>query len=248
MSLTDTSVVQPRRRDQGLRLALWLVVIIVIGEYLARHFVLFWPPAIGSLRVNDMLATGILYAALVWLTLPAGKRSLASIGQAVGEILRTARRWQVWLAALVTTVAVILLSLVDQILWGSVQLPSVVSPWRWETTILEAAAPLLVPVSLLIVNCVVVPFAEEWLWRGLIQPRVVAAAGGVLGIAVTSALFSLKHAIIDASLGRLLALTGFGLVMGVLASRYGWRAAALAHALANTVATLLALAAGLPLG
>lgn len=56
-------------------------------------------------------------------------------------------------------------------------------------------------------------------------------------------LFSLKHVIIDASLGRLLALTGFGLALGVLAARQGWRTSALAHALANIAATLLVLLA-----
>lgn len=104
-----------------------------------------------------------------------------------------------------------------------------------------SAAPLLVTVSMLLMNGWVVPLAEEWLWRGRIQPALVGAGGQLAGLLATSLLFSLKHVLIDASLGRMLALTGFGLVMELLALRHGWRAAALAHAIANTFATTLTL-------
>jgi membrane protease YdiL (CAAX protease family) len=48
-----------------------------------------------------------------------------------------------------------------------------------------------------------VPLAEERLWRGLIQPRMVTRMGFVPGLLLTALLFSLKHAIIDASFGRM---------------------------------------------
>jgi membrane protease YdiL (CAAX protease family) len=166
--------------------ALGLAAVIVAVEHLARHFVLFWLPALGSRRVNDMLAMGVFYVGLVWLTIPSDQRSLVAIGRAVGGILACARRWQVWVAAFAALIGTILLGFVDRFLWGSVQLPSAISPWRWENTLLEAAAPLLVPASLLLVNGVVVPFAEEWLWRGLIQPRVIGAVGSALGILITA--------------------------------------------------------------
>jgi membrane protease YdiL (CAAX protease family) len=231
-------------RDRGLLWALGLAVVIVAAEYLARRFALVWLPALGARRVNDMLMMGLAYLGLVWLTIPAGRRTLAALPAALRAIASQARLWQVWAAAAAALAATIALAPVDALLWGGVRLPAAFSPWRWEATVLASAAPLLVPASLLLVNGLLIPIAEEWLWRGLIQPRLVGALGLAAGLLATAALFSLKHAIVDASLGRLLALTAFGLVLGALAARRGWRASALAHALANTAATLLALAAG----
>jgi membrane protease YdiL (CAAX protease family) len=224
--------------------ALGLVVAIVVTEYLARRFVLYWLPVLGALRVNDMLVAGLAYAGLIWLTIPPGRRDIAALPRVLGEILACARYWQVWVAALAAIVGTIALVVVDAALWGSVRLPSISSPWRWETVVLAAAAPVLVPVVLLLVNGVVIPFAEEWLWRGFVQPRLAGALGLVPGLLITAVLFSLKHAVIDASLGRLLALTAFGLVLGILAARHGWQASALAHALANIPATIAVLIAG----
>lgn len=236
---TDT-LRSARLPARGVAPALGLALLIVAVEYLARHFVLFWFPALGTLRVNDMLVTGIAYLGLVLATVPPERRTFAAIGATLRAILGEARRWQVWATA-VAAVGTSMLALLDQRLWGGVTLPSLVSPWRWESTLFATAAPLLVTASLLIVNGVVVPFAEEWLWRGRIQPWLAATGGPLAGVLLSSILFSLKHAIVDASPARLLTLTAFGLVMGALAARKGWRASALAHAAANILATTLAL-------
>jgi membrane protease YdiL (CAAX protease family) len=237
---TDTTNVPLNRQRPKLLPAVGLALMIIAVEYFTRHFALFWLPVLGALRVNDMLLSGIGYLGLVWLTAPPAQRSLAALRRTVREIVSYIHDRQV-LAAAALAIAAGWLILVDHLLWGGVELASAISPWRWETTVLQPAAPVLVVASLLLFNGVVVPFAEEWLWRGRIQPRVVGALGFVPGLLSTALLFSLKHAIIDASLGRLLMLTVFGVVMGVLASRRGWRASALAHALANTVATIVAL-------
>lgn len=239
-STTDTTRVPLNRQPAQLLPAAGLALLIIAVEYFTRHFALFWLPVLGALRVNDMLVSGLGYLGLVWLTAPPAQRNFAALRRTVRQILSYIRDRQVLVAAALAIGAGWLV-LVDNLLWGSVELPSASSPWRWETTVLQPAAPVLVVVSLLLVNGVVVPFAEEWLWRGHIQPRVVGALGFVPGLLSTALLFSLKHAIIDASLGRLLALTAFGAIMGVLAARRGWRASALAHALANTVATIVAL-------
>lgn len=89
-----------------------------------------------------------------------------------------------------------------------------------------------------------IPLAEEYLWRGVIQPRLVAAWSFAPAGVVTAMLFSLKHAIVDASLGRLLTIMCFGLVMGVYAARSSWRASAVAHAFANLIATSVAILIG----
>jgi membrane protease YdiL (CAAX protease family) len=108
-------------------------------------------------------------------------------------------------------------------------------------------------VSLLLVNGVVIPLAEERLWRGLIMPRLCTVLGLAPGLLLVSILFSLKHVIVDASLGRLLAITVGGLVLGVVAyladrsgrGASGWRASAVSHMVGNIVATSLALMATL---
>jgi hypothetical protein len=68
---TATTIVAPHRRTQQLLQALGLAAVVVIVEYLARHFVLFWLPALGALSVNDMLAAVMFYIAATLLTLVA---------------------------------------------------------------------------------------------------------------------------------------------------------------------------------
>jgi membrane protease YdiL (CAAX protease family) len=97
----------------------------------------------------------------------------------------------------------------------------------------------------------VIPLAEERLLRGIIQPQLLVAWGTLPALAITAVLFSLKHAIVDASLGRLLAITAGGLVLGIVAYRAGhgdsrqdgWHASAVSHVVGNLVATSLGLLA-----
>lgn len=238
MSERIASIARPA--PQPVLRAMGLAAIVVGVEYLARRIVLVWFPTIGSLQVNDMLSAGVAYSALVWLTIPPAKRNPAAIGSTLRATAGNLRRVAVWAAAGLA-IAASMLIVVDTLLWGAIRLPALESPWRWEATLFANAAPLLVVVSLLLVNGILIPLAEEWLWRGLIQPHLSAGLGAIAGLLITSVLFSLKHAIVDASLGRLLTLSVFGLVMGVLAQRQGWRASAAAHAIANTSATSLAL-------
>ena len=225
---------------------LGLIAAIVATEYLLRVLAIFWLPVLGSLRVNDMLLSGAGYAALVWLTMPAEKRNIIDIRQTLGEIWLHIHDRRTQMAAALALGAG-WLTFVDEFLWGHVELPYLPSPWQSDTVLFEPAGTALAAVSLLLVNGPGVPLAEEWLWRGLVQPRFVAVLGTLPGLVIVSILFSLKHAVVDALLGRLLALTTFGIVMGVTALRRGWRASALAHALANTIATILGLIISLSL-
>jgi CAAX protease family protein len=231
--------------------ALGLVGLIIVSEYLARRVLAPSLPTLGAPVVNDMLAAAICYGALVTLTASASSRSLAALGDALFGVGRQATRWLPWVGAILFLTAVLALALLDRWLWGTVQLPSFTAPASPITIFEDAAAPLAIA-SLLLVNGVVIPLAEERLWRGLIQPRLRVAWGVVPGLLVTAMLFSLKHVIVDASPGRLIALTAGGLVLGVVAFRSvhseddhaGWRASAVSHMLGNLAATGLALAAG----
>lgn len=228
------------RPGWNLLTAAGLILLVAATEYFARRFAIFWLPVLGRLRVNDMLISGAGYAALVWLTAPPVRRSPVQVRRVLGEIWAFRSSGQVQAAA-----ALVLgagwLSYVDRFLWGQVSVPSLESPWVSDVVWLEPAGLVLGALSLLAVNGVVVPLAEEWLWRGLIQPRLTHVFGYFAGLGATSVMFSFKHVLIDASLGRFLTLTVFGLVMGWTAARFGWKASALAHAAANTLATGLGL-------
>jgi len=69
----------------------------------------------------------------------------------------------------------------------------------------------------------------------------VAARGAALGIGVTAVLFSAKHAIIDASMGRALAIAAGGVVLGWVAHAGTWKVSAISHVTMNTIATALLL-------
>jgi membrane protease YdiL (CAAX protease family) len=99
-------------------------------------------------------------------------------------------------------------------------------------------------ISLISVNGLFIPVAEEFLWRGLVQPRLTQSIGVFLGISMTAVLFSLKHVLIDASFARFLTIVAFGAITGALAYRESWRTSAALHIFINTVATITAIAMG----
>jgi membrane protease YdiL (CAAX protease family) len=235
-------------RGGGIGFALGLAGGIVVAEYLARRALAPTFPVIGSPTVNDMLATALCYVVLVMLAVPADHRSAAALRRAVRGVLAACRTWLPWVGGALMLVAVVVLALLDRALWGSVTLPSFTVPPADTVLAASLAGPLAI-VALLLVNGLVIPLAEERLWRGIIQPRLLVAWGALPALAVTAVLFSVKHAIVDASLGRLLALAVGGLVLGIVAYRSGhhedrqdgWHASAVSHIAANVVATSLAL-------
>ena len=233
-------------RSRNLSVALAVVGMVIGGEYFFRHYVLFWFPTLGTLLVNDMLSLFLVY---LLLTVSLGsfmhvnwRRELAGIGQALREGL-TSWNFTFWVLALV--ISVWALSIVDGLLWGNIKLPMIVSSYRNSTVWLANLAPILKAVSLILVNGLFVPVAEEYLWRGLVQARLIRILSTPFAIGMTAVLFSLKHAIVDASLGRFLTLVAFGVICGVVAQRNSWRRSAALHMVANTVLTVMSLIFGL---
>jgi membrane protease YdiL (CAAX protease family) len=234
----------PRSRD--LSFALAVVSIIVSGEYFFRHYILFWLPTLGTLLVNDMLALFLFY---LLLTISLGsivhvnwRQELVGIGQALREGL-TSWNFTFWVLAIMLSVWA--LSLVDQLLWGNIRLPMIVSTYRNSSVWFSNSGPMLEVVSLMLVNGLFVPIAEEYLWRGLVQARMIGILSMPFAIGLTAVLFSLKHAVVDASLGRFLTLVAFGVICGVVAQRNSWRGSAALHIVANTVVTIMGLILGL---
>jgi uncharacterized protein len=219
--------------------ALRIAAAIVAVEYLARHVAAFAVPTLAEPRVNETLAGGVALVALSLVTARVvGARGL---GHALVGVLASARRWEAWAGGVSALAAGFGVGLVDRVLWGNVVLRSFSLPLQ-DTTLLVSASRWLVPASLVVVNGLIVPLAEEWLWRGLVQPRIVRTYGGPAGIAITAAACSLEHAIVDASLQRLLAIGISGAVFGVVARRASWKASALAHVVASSVVAALAVA------
>jgi membrane protease YdiL (CAAX protease family) len=237
--------------DATLGFALALAAAIVVAEYLARRILAPTLPTIGSPTVNDMLLAAVCYGLLVTLTAPPSARSPAALGRTLLAVLTRAGSWLAWVGGLAFFLAVVFVAPVDASLWGDVKLPSF-TPQPSDTVLLAGLATPLAIAALLVVNGVVIPLAEERLWRGLIQPRLFSAWGLAPALLVTAVLFSLKHVIVDASLGRFVAITLGGLVLGYVAhraggadgGRRGWQTSAVSHVLANVAATCIGLAAG----
>lgn len=244
MTITPSASKSPISPD--LYVSLVVAGLVIAGEFFFRHYVLFWLPTIGTLVVNDMLSLFLVYSLLI-VSLGAFMRenwrqALAGVLQALRDGL-TSWNFTLWVLALATSVWA--LSLLDQFLWGSVRLPMTVSAYRNPTVWLASLAPVLKVVSLVLVNGLFVPIAEEYLWRGLVQVRLLRILPAPLAIGLTAILFSLKHVLVDASPGRFLALIAFGAICGVVARRATWKRSAALHLVLNTAATGAGLIFGL---
>jgi membrane protease YdiL (CAAX protease family) len=120
-----------------------------------------------------------------------------------------------------------------------------VSPYRNSIVWLANLAPIMKALSLVFVNGVFVPIAEEYLWRGIAQARFLRLLPSPLAIGMTSVLFSFKHVLVDASWGRFLTLATFGVICGVVAKQKSWRSSAALHIFINTISTVVGLVMGL---
>lgn len=235
----------PTAQVLNVAVAAAVVSVVFASEYVFRHYVLFWMPTVGSLRVNDMLALAMAYSLLTItfgsLTHANWRQELRDLGQALRDFMT---RWTYtpWLLALMLSLVV--LSPVDRWLWAGLRFPMWVSGFRNTVIWFPQAASALEALALIAVNGILVPIAEEYLWRGLIQARLLRVLPGAVAIGLTAILFSLKHVAVDASWGRFLTLVAFGSICGIVARRHTWRSSAALHLVVNTATTAVALALG----
>ena len=121
-----------------------------------------------------MLSLFLVYSLLTVSFGSVYARQLATRISRLGQSLReglTSWNFTFWVLALALSVWA--LSIVDRLLWGNIELPMVVSSYRNSTVWLADLAPILKVVSLILVNGLFVPIAEEYLWRGLVQVRLI---------------------------------------------------------------------------
>ncbi|MBA4388752.1 MAG: hypothetical protein C0404_12275 [Verrucomicrobia bacterium] len=236
---------QPAALFTSAAVAAVVMSVVIAGEYVFRHYVMFWMPTVGSLRVNDMLALAMAYSLL---TVAVGSlahanwhQELRELGQALRDFA-TRRTFTPWLLGLTLGIAV--LPAVDHWLWADLRLPMRISSFRNAAVWFPQAASALGALALIAVNGVLVPVAEEYLWRGVIQAHLLRVLPGAMAIGITAIAFSLKHVIVDASWGRFLTLVAFGSICGMVAQRYTWRSSAALHLIVNTMSTVVALVLG----
>jgi membrane protease YdiL (CAAX protease family) len=244
--VTLTSNISKLLIARNLSAALIVVCLVIGGEYLFRHYVLFWLPTFGTLVVNDMLSLFLFYSLLTFglgLIMHVNwRQELTGVLQAIHEGLSS---WSFTAWILVLLLSIVVLSKADQLLWGKFELPMFTSSYRNPIVWLANFGFVLEPVSRLLVNGLFVPFAEEYLWRGIVQVRLLRIFPIPFAIGLTAVLFSLKHVLVDGSLGRFLTLIAFGAICGVVAQRSNWKKSAAMHIVINTMSTLTGLLFGL---
>jgi len=227
-------------RNVGTALA--VAGVVVAGEYFFRHYVMFWMPTMGTLRVNDMLSLALVYSLLTvstgLLTHINWQQETRRLGQALHDFM-TSWNYTPWILGLM--LSLVALPFVDRLLWANLVLPMHVSSYRNSTIWFTSVAPVLSGLAAVGVNGVLVPIAEEYLWRGIIQVRLLQALPSAWAIGTTAVLFSLKHVVVDASWGRFLTLVAFGCICGIIAQRNTWRNSAVLHLFVNTVTTVVGL-------
>ncbi len=241
-----TSDVSKSSIARNLIAALGVIGLVIGGEYFFRHYVLFWLPTFGTLVVNDMLSLFLVYSLL---TVGIGLIMHVNWGQEVKGVARALREglssWGFTFWVLILILSTLVLARVDQFLWGKLKLPMFVSSYRNPIVWLAGFASPLEVVSRIFVNGFFVPVAEEYLWRGFVQVRLLRIFPIPVAVGSTAVIFSLKHALVDASLGRFLAIIAFGTICGVVAQRSSWKRSAAMHVFANTTATLAGILFGL---
>jgi len=219
--------------------------VVIATEYAFRHYILFWMPTLGSLLVNDMVALAMAYSLLAiicgWLKHADWRQELPALWQALRDFVM---RWTYipWLLGLM--LCLVVLPPLDQWLWADLRVPMWVSTFRNQDVWFASAASVLEIPARIGVNGFLVPVAEEYLWRGLIQIHLLRVLPGVVAIGSTAILFSIKHVLVDASWGRFLTLVSFGVIVGIVAQRHSWRTSAALHLVVNTASTAAALAFG----
>lgn len=230
----------------NLGTTLAVICLVIVGEYFFRHYVLFWMPTIGTLSVNDMISLFLVYLLLL---VGIGKvmktdwrQELVGIWQATQESLRSGK-FLLWFVLLVLSIAV--LPIFDKLLLGSFTLPMMLNPNRNAILWLGNLAPILKALSFILINGIFVPIAEEYLWRGLAQAHLLRIFPAWLAIGITAVLFSFKHVLVDASWGRFLTLTAFGIICGIAARQKSWKSSAVLHIFINTITTVMGLILGL---
>jgi membrane protease YdiL (CAAX protease family) len=134
----------------------------------------------------------------------------------------------------------------EGVVFGAIAL-ALIFPLQWVDARLFGSQPLSMLENnwgtlalLLAINGVWSPVFEELAWRGRLQRSLNVTYGFGWSLAVTSVLFTLKHALVDMSPGRLLTILGIGLCIGIAHRRGGLYSAITSHIVLNVAASTFA--------
>lgn len=221
---TDSETRHPLR-TAALGAGLWTLAEILARRVVARRL----GSVIDDDLAGDMLISLVELPLSAWLVGRIGARN--GFGREEWEYHWTPRAVVGGIAAgVVGLVSLVVTAHVDSILFDGTDDAEVVDDDTSTT-----ASGLLIGV-----NGVVVPVAEEFAWRGVIQTALVERFDPPLGIGVTSVAFAAKHVVVDRSLGRFTTLLTIGTVFGVVRHRLGIGASTTTHLTANLTASALA--------
>lgn len=209
-----------------LGVSLWTAVELIARRVLASRVGKFTDDDLAG----DMLVSLATIPLLGWVIARIGNRmgfkqkhwDYEWTPQAIGSGIVTG---VVGLASLGITTQI------DRFLFGDLENTEVVTEDTSTTT----------AILLLIVNGIIVPIVEEFVWRGIIQTAFVERFDTATGIGLTSLSFSLKHAVVDRSFNRVTMLFGLGSIFGIARHRLGTSASTAAHITGNLPASLIAI-------
>ena len=242
----NTEYMSSRVRD--LTSALLLSMVIIGGEFFARRVGAVILPTIFDYGFMDLLCLGAIYLIIcpaVYLLQRGGVRQKACYtGFSLKNIVQ---RNTLFTAIIIIVLGIQVVNRLDLLLFSGINYnPAFISslenhlgkPVYVNAPMYPEYSKIATSIIFILVNGLWVPVAEEFLWRGVIQTKLSYHTSPWVAITVTSILFSVKHAVVDLVLTRLLFLFVFGLAVGWAKQRTNIWISTLSHGYINLTGTI----------
>jgi membrane protease YdiL (CAAX protease family) len=228
--------------------ALLLMFIIIAGEFTARRVVAVILPTYFDYFFMDLICLGGFYAILCTMVYMLIGGDVAEKTCYTGFSLRDwYQRTTFYNAALVIMLGITILNRLDLYLFSGINWNLQVISYlnTLSNTQLYANTPLYpedaklaISIAFILINGIWVPIAEEFFWRGTIQTKLSYYLSPWTMIILVSVFFSIKHAVVDLVLTRLLFLISFGIAAGWAKQRTNTGVSTSAHIYINLLGTL----------
>ncbi len=233
---------------KDILIALALIILIIGGEFTSRRIIAMILPTYFDYFFMDLICLGGFYLVIctVVYLLMGGDRGEKTCY--TGFSLRVwYQRGTFYNAALFIMLGIQIVNRLDVYFFTGVDwnlqiipvLESIFKTSFYTNIPLYAEnAELAISIVFIIINGIWVPIAEEFLWRGIIQTKLTYYLPPWTAITIVSIFFSLKHAVVDLVLIRLLFLISFGITVGWAKQRTNTGISTSAHIYINLVGTI----------
>ena len=229
-------------------IAFFLALIIIVGEFTFRRIVAMLLPTYFDYFFMDLLCLGGIYLIIcpvVYLLQRGDVRQKACyVGFSLRDIVQ---RNTLFTAIIIIVLGIQVVNRLDLLLFSGINYnPAFISslenhlgkPVYVNAPMYPEYSKIATSIIFILVNGLWVPVAEEFLWRGVIQTKLSYHTSPWVAITVTSILFSVKHAVVDLVLTRLLFLFVFGLAVGWAKQRTNTWISTLSHGYINLTGTI----------